>query len=63
MPAAKTGSTLEIIGSRHIDAFALDRLHDESGNTAALQRIFECGKIVEGNAHAIWQERPEAAAK
>src|SRR3954451_9345458 len=59
--AAKLRDALEVIVRRYIDAFALDRFDDEGRNVARAQCFFERGKIVEGDADAVGQQRLEAS--
>src|SRR3546814_10494661 len=53
--------------SSDLHSLALDRLDDEGGDVAALraarQRRLERGKIIEGDLHAVRQQRAEALAE
>ena len=58
-----SAAALQIAVGGHVDALALDRLDDERRDLARRQRALERGKIVEGNADAIGQQRLEAVAE
>ena len=61
--AAQRGGTGQEFVGGHVDALALDRLDEESGDLARRQRPLERGKIVERDRRAARQQRLESAAE
>ena len=63
MSPAELSRAFEIIVGRHIDALALDRLDNKGRDRPRMERPLEPDKVVEGDANAAGQQRPETAAK
>ena len=61
--AAQVERTLKIAVVRSDDALALNRLDDEGCHLSGVERFFEREKIVEWDANAVRQQRPEPGAE
>src|SRR5262245_22664596 len=61
--AAQGRRVAEIPRRRKVDAFALHRFDYECRHVPLAQFAFQCLKVIEGDAAAIWQKWSKAASK